>query len=115
MVALVNIFNNIIKKKGSKDSKDVDYLLEICKKFPSFDLPHILLLNYQPDIFNQDLWKKGEELSIQYKYNLKHYFEPEHKETANDANGIKNQVNLNSFDQKSILLDFLNKPKPKFI
>ena len=115
MVALANIFNTILKKKDFKDAKDIDYLLEICKKFPGFDLPHIILLNYHPDIFNQEFWKKGQDLRNHYKFNLQNYF----RTTASSPN-LENAVNftpekITAVDQKSILIEFLNKPKPKFI
>lgn len=115
MVALGNIFNTILKKKDYRDPKDVDYLLEICKKFPEFDLPHILLLNYQPDIFNQEVWKKGEDLRNQYNFNLHHYFETPKTESFVENSNSTKPDNLNIIDQKTILEAFLNKPKPKFI
>jgi hypothetical protein len=115
MVALANIFNSILKKKDFKGAKDIDYLLEICKKFPGFDLPHIILLNYHPDIFNQEFWKKGEDLRNHYKFNLQNYFRtPVTSPNLEIAENIK-QEKITVLDQKSILIEFLNKPKPKFI
>ena len=115
MVALANIFNTILKKKDFRDPKDIDYLLEICKKLPGFDLPHIILLNYHPDIFNQEFWKKGEDLRNHYKFNLQNYFRTPASASSFENDRMIKQENITAIDQKSILIEFLNKPKPKFI
>lgn len=114
MVDTKNIFHTIIQKKDFKDQKDVDRLIEICKSYPNFKLPYILLLNYQPDIFNQEFWKKGEEFLLDSKTSVNNYFGRNKTE--------KNILSKNSLlspnhkiDQKSLLSNFLLKANPKFI
>ncbi len=108
-------FNNLIQKKDFRDPKDIDALLNICKAYPNFKLPYILLLNYQPDFFNHDFWRKGEEFLLQSKSDLKSYFHVENKsENASDSM-FRKDFDSQPIDQKSILEKYLTKPIPKFI
>lgn len=115
MVISPVIFNNIVQKKDFKDQKDIDYLIQICKAYPNFKLPYILLLNYQPDFFNHDFWRKGEEIIIQSKNNLNSYFQNDSK--ADSSKNLKSMVNEfpKDIDQKAVLQNYLMKPLPKFI
>jgi hypothetical protein len=115
MVKEAVLFNNLVEKKEFRDRKDIDALLNICKAYPNFKLPYILLLNYQPDIFNHDFWAKGEEFLLQSKSDLKSYFQVEKiTEKAPDSMPRKDFASQ-AIDQKSILQNFLTNPLPKFI
>jgi hypothetical protein len=115
MVISPIVFNNIVQKKDFKDQKDIDYLIQICKAYPSFKLPYILLLNYQPDFFNHDFWKKGEEFIIQSKDNLNGYFQKDYKPASSRHLQPIVYDFPQSLDQKTVLQNFLNKSLPKFI
>jgi hypothetical protein len=115
MVISPAVFNHIVQKKDFKDQKDIDYLIKICKAYPNFKLPYILLLNYQPDFFNHDFWKKGEEIIIQSKNNLSSYFQNDNKtDTSKHLKSLVQDFPKN-LDQKTILQNYLTKPLPKFI
>lgn len=108
-------FNNLIQKKDFRDQKDIDALLNICKAYPNFKLPYILLLNYQPDIFNHDFWRRGEEILLQSKSDLKSYFQVENKSEKASDSTFRRDFDSKPIDQKSILEKYLTKQIPKFI
>jgi hypothetical protein len=108
-------FNNLIQKKDFRDQKDIDALLNICKAYPNFKLPFILLLNYQPDFFNHDFWRKGEEFLLQSKSDLKSYFQEESKSDIALESMFRKDFDAKPIDQKSILEKYLTKQTPKFI
>jgi hypothetical protein len=110
-----DIFNNIIQKKDFKDPKDIDLLIELCKKYPNFRLPYMLLLHYQPDFFNQEFWKKGEDFLLESKSYLKHYYEGATAQEFGSLNRTLGADNSKKTDQVSILRKFLEKDIPKFI
>jgi hypothetical protein len=114
-MSMKDIFNNIIQKKDFKDPKDIDLLIEICKAYPHFKLPYVLLLNYQPDFFNQEFWKKGEEYLLEAKANLKHYFDGGASLERSHANKPFAVGGSKKIDQRLLLQKFLEKGHPKFI
>ena len=115
MVKEAVLLNNLVEKRDFRDQKDIDALLKICKAYPNFKLPYILLLNYQPDIFNHDFWAKGEEFLLHAKLDLNSYFQKGSisEKTANSV--FRKDLGIQGTDQKSILQKFLTKPIPKFI
>ena len=115
MVISPEIFNNLVLKKDFRDQKDIDYLISVCKAYPNFKLPYILLLNYQPDFFNQEFWKKGEEIILSSKSNLNAYLGKDIGEEKIKSNKVLNHSLLTSSDQKTILQQYLAKDTPKFI
>jgi hypothetical protein len=115
MVISPEIFNNLVLKKDCSDTVAIGYLMSVCQAYPNFILPHILLLNYEPDFFNQEFWKKGEEFVLNSKNNVNAYMGKESVEEEVVANKNKNNNLPNSIDQKVILRQYISKDVPKFI
>jgi hypothetical protein len=115
MVISPEIFNNLVLKKDFSDAEAIDYLISVCKAYPNFMLPHILLLNYEPDFFHKEFWEKGEEMFLSSKNNLNAFMGKESVEERVILNKIKNNSLVNTVDQKVILLQYLSKDAPKFI
>ncbi|MCP9761393.1 hypothetical protein [Lacihabitans soyangensis] len=115
MVISPDIFNNLVLKKDFRDQKDADYLISLCKAYPNFKLPFILLLNYQPDFFNQEYWKKGEELILNSKSNWNAYLRVEGAEAHKAGSKMGGHNNGKCVDQKAILQKYLSKDTPSFI
>ena len=118
MVKAIEILNKLLEKQDFRDQKDVDCLLGLCKEYPDFKLPFLLLLNYQPDFFNADFWKKGDEFALNSKELFDVYFK---KKTINRPK--KNLTFKALFEtatdkcniQKEIIKTYLNKPLKRFI
>lgn len=115
MVISPDIFNNLVLNKDYSDPKDMEYLITLCQAYPNFKLPYILLLNYEPDFYHREFWKKGEEFIMNSKNNLNPYLGKETVEewvnlTKNKSNNLEETI-----DPKDILKQYLSKDVPKFI
>lgn len=73
MVNHGEIVSKLLKNKSFKNMKDINELIACCEAIPNSPVPHMLLNQYQPDIFKSSLWQISDEISAEYQEVFYHY------------------------------------------
>ena len=118
MVKAAEILNKIVDRQDFRDQKEVDHLLKICREDPDFKQPFILLKNYQPDFFNSEFWKRGEDFEQVSKELFDCYYG--NTSLVESTQKQKSQLTPNEIQdsyitQRKAIELYLMKPKETFI
>jgi hypothetical protein len=107
---MVEEIKNIISRFPKQHKTDLEILVAFAKENPDESLPHLLLQNYTPDLFNSDLWMKADVIKAQYKGLLAD--SDGGKTTEYEAEKVV--VNVTLAEQWAIIDAFMAKKLPVF-